>query len=41
MVKQINISFDDEDYIRLVDIKKDLSWRDFILTLIKEERIDG
>jgi hypothetical protein len=37
MVKQINVSFDDDEHKKL-EIKKDgLSWHDFILTLLGDK----
>ena len=35
-MKNINVTFDDEEYSELISAKKDLSWHDFILKL-KEE----
>lgn len=36
-MKQINVYFDDEDYKKLVEAKKDKNWREFILQLIDQE----
>ncbi len=42
-MKQINVYFDDEDYKKLKEKKRDLSWHDFILKLLetKEEIKNG
>jgi len=34
-MKQINVYFEDEEYERLLEAKKKLSWREFILTLVR------
>lgn len=36
-MKQLNIVFDDTDHSRLVSIKGNRSWREFILTLVNKE----
>ena len=40
MVKQLNISFDDEDYEEIEKLKEDsgLNWRDFIILLTTHAR---
>ena len=35
MVKNINITLDDNNYERLLKTKGELSWRDFIMKLAK------
>jgi hypothetical protein len=35
-MKTINVYFEDEDFKKLEKAKGDLSWRDFILNLFKE-----
>jgi predicted CopG family antitoxin len=37
-MKQINVWFDDEEHKELVEIKKELSWHDFIMSLVKKEK---
>ena len=39
MVRQINVSFDDEDHKKLEEKKGNLSWHDFILKLL--DKRDG
>lgn len=34
-MKTINVTFDEEEYKKLLEKKKDLSWHDFILKLIE------
>jgi len=34
-MKQINIYFDDEEHKKLVEVKGDLTWHDFVLKLIE------
>lgn len=36
-MKQINVYFDNEEYKKLIKNKKNLSWHDFILSLIGVE----
>jgi len=36
-MKQINVYFDDEEYEKLIQKKKKLSWHDFILLLLNLE----
>lgn len=38
MVKQINVYFDEEEYEKLKEKKKDLSWHNFILKLLEIEK---
>ena len=37
-MKQINVYFDDEEYKKLKEEKKELSWHDFIMKLIKDNQ---
>ena len=37
-MKNINIVFTDEDHAKLTKAKGELSWHDFILTLLKEAK---
>ena len=34
MAKQLNVILDDEDHRKLLGVKGEQSWRDFIMTLI-------
>jgi predicted CopG family antitoxin len=36
-MKNINAVFEDREYNKLVKLKGDLSWHDFIMTLIPKE----
>jgi predicted CopG family antitoxin len=36
-MKQINVYFEDEEYEKLIKKKNGLTWRDFILELLKNE----
>lgn len=38
-MKTINETFDDDEYNALIIVKKDLSWHDFILTLVKKRGV--
>jgi len=38
-MRNMNVTFDDEDYAKLEAQKGQLSWREFIMTLIKKEDI--
>jgi len=35
-MKTINVAFDDGEYMKLLKIKQDKSWHDFIMQLIKK-----
>jgi predicted CopG family antitoxin len=37
-MKTINVTFEDEEYEDLIEIKKDLSWREFIKILITPKK---
>ena len=37
-MKELRVTFEDEDYPKLLKAKGDRSWREFILTLIKESK---
>jgi len=36
-MKQINVYFEKEEYDKLIELKKKLSWHDFILTILNKE----
>ena len=36
-MKQINVYFEDDEHKRLEEEKKNLSWHDFIMRLVKEK----
>jgi predicted CopG family antitoxin len=38
-MRTINLTFEDEEYKLLLEKKERLSWHDFILKLLKEDRI--
>lgn len=38
MVKSINVFFEDDDYDKLITAKGEISWRDFILTLVSSKK---
>ena len=35
-MRNLNVTFKDEDYTKLEKVKGELGWREFILTLIKK-----
>jgi len=37
----INVTFSDDEYISLIKIKNGISWKEFILSLIKEEEVES
>lgn len=39
-MKTINVTFEDSEYKDLDEIKQDMSWRDFILTLVQSKEGD-
>lgn len=39
MVKQVNISFDDEDHAKLMKAKGNMNWRDFIMKLTGDSHL--
>ena len=36
-MKKINETFEDKEYVELIDLKGKLTWREFILQLLKKE----
>jgi len=40
-MKQINVSFDDNEWNTLIDAKGDSTWRDFILKQVKGGKDNG
>ena len=38
-MKTLNIPLEDKEYEALKENKKDLSWRDYILTLVKKKEV--
>ena len=42
VIKTLNISFDEEEYNKLREVKGDLTWKDWILSIAeKEVKKDG
>jgi len=39
-MKTINVTFEDEEYKKLIEIKDGDSWREFILLLVKAEFVE-
>ena len=37
-MKTINVTFDDMDFVLLTELKKELSWHDFILENVRRSR---
>ena len=38
-MKTINVTFEDEEFERLEMVKRDLSWREFILTIVDHKEV--
>ena len=38
-MKTINVSFEDKEYEKILKVKKEISWREFILNKVKEAEI--
>ena len=36
-MKQLNVTFEDEEWDIIIAAKKDMNWREFILTLVKSK----
>jgi len=37
-MKTINVTFTDNEHKKLMDVKKKLSWHDFVLKLVRENQ---